>query len=105
MDKSVKLSAAYRPSEDVVVRDIEGELIIVPLVAGLADLEDALFTVNESGRAIWDRLDGQQTVEQIIGELAVEYDAPTEELRADVIGFLEEVLQRGLVIEVAQRQA
>ena len=53
------MDAVYAPSEDVVAREIEGELIIVPLVAGIGDMEDELYTLNETGRAIWDRLDGK----------------------------------------------
>jgi hypothetical protein len=48
----IELSKIYEPSEDIVARVIEGELIIVPLVAGIGDLEDELFTLNETGRAI-----------------------------------------------------
>ena len=44
MSAEVNLEAAYAPSEDVVAREIEGELIIVPLVAGIGDMEDELYT-------------------------------------------------------------
>jgi hypothetical protein len=53
MKSKVNLDAAYVPSKDLVCREIEGELIIVPLVAGMGDMEDELFTLNETGRAIW----------------------------------------------------
>jgi hypothetical protein len=43
MEPKVNLDAAYVPSEDVVAREIEGELIIVPLAAGIGDMEDELF--------------------------------------------------------------
>ena len=35
----------------------KGEIIIVPLVAGIGDMEDELFTLNDTGKAIWDTLD------------------------------------------------
>ena len=44
----------YVPSEDIVAREIEGELIIVPLAAGIGDMEDELFSLNETGREIWE---------------------------------------------------
>ena len=53
---TIKRDAVYAVSDDVVAREIEGEIIIVPLVAGIGDLEDELFTLNETGKAIWDRL-------------------------------------------------
>jgi len=46
----IRMEAAYIPSEDVVAREIEGELIIVPLAAGIGDLEDELYTLNETGK-------------------------------------------------------
>ena len=48
----INIDKIYIPSEDVVARLIEGELIIVPLVAGIGDMDDELFTLNETGRAI-----------------------------------------------------
>jgi len=41
------------PSEDVVSREIEGELIIVPIASGIGDMDDELYTLNDPGRAIW----------------------------------------------------
>ena len=31
------LQTIYQPSEDVVAREIEGEIIIIPLAAGITD--------------------------------------------------------------------
>lgn len=99
MNASLNLDKIYAPSEDVVSRDIEGELIIVPLTAGIGDTEDALFTLNEVGRAIWDRLDGTRTLRQVAVELADTYDAPPAQIEADVAGLTEELAKRKMVIE------
>ncbi len=40
MEARIELDAAHVPSEDVVFRDIEGELIIVPLTWGVGGWED-----------------------------------------------------------------
>ena len=56
----IKLDLIYVPSEDVVARIIEDEIIIVPLVAGIGDADEELYTMNETGRAIWQRLDGKK---------------------------------------------
>ena len=99
MNSSLNLDNIYVPSEDVVSREIEGELIIVPLAADIGDTEDALFTLNEVGRAIWDRLDGTRTLRQIAAELIDEYDAPPAQIEADVAGLTEELAKRKMVIE------
>jgi len=99
MDVKVSLDGLYRPSEDIVARTIEGELIIVPLVSGIGDLEDELFTLNETGRAIWVRLDGNRKLKDVLGELALEFEAPAGEIEKDLIGLVEELLRRKLLVE------
>jgi hypothetical protein len=100
MRVKVDIDATYLPSEDIVVREIEGELIIVPLVSGIGDMEDELFTLNETGRAIWERLDGKKPLGDIVGELCSEYDASPGEIERDVIGLVEELLKRKIIVAV-----
>jgi hypothetical protein len=96
--ETISADAVYRPSDDVVAREIEGELIIVPLAAGVGDMEDELFTLNETGRAIWGRLDGVQSVRQVVAALAAEYSSPAAEMERDVQGFLGELLKRKIIV-------
>lgn len=95
----IRMDAAYAPSEDVVAREIEGELIIVPLAAGIGDLDDELYTLNETGKVLWARLDGKSTLREIARGLAEEYEAPPGEIEEDVRGLVEELLKRRMVIE------
>jgi hypothetical protein len=102
MEAKVTLDATYVPSEDVVFRDIEGELIIVPLtwgVGGAEDETDAIFTLNEAGRAIWDRLDGQKSLKDVVTELAAEFEAAGGEIEADVLGLVGELVKRKMLVE------
>ena len=46
MESTVSLDDVYTLSQDVVAREIEGELIIVPLISGIGDIDDALYTLN-----------------------------------------------------------
>lgn len=97
----IKPEAVYAPSDEIVSREIEGEIIIVPLTSGIGDMEDDLYTLNETGRAIWDRLDGKKTVKEAVEELSSEFEAPFQEIEKDVMGLLEELLKRRMIIEVA----
>jgi hypothetical protein len=99
MTGKIDLGRAYRPSDDVVVREIEGEIVIVPLVSGIGDLEDELLTLNETGRAIWSRLDGTRPLAAIVAELQAEYEDAPGALPEDVAGFLQELLDRGMIVE------
>lgn len=103
MESKVSLAAVYAPSEDIVAREIEGELIIVPLVSGIGDMEDDLFTLNETGRAAWDKLDGTRKLEDVVKELSSEYEAPEGEIEKDLVGLTEELLKRRIIVESSGR--
>ncbi len=90
----IEMDAVYTPSEEIVAREIEGELIIVPLSAGIGDLEDELYSLNETGREIWNRLDGQRSLSIIVQDLAQVYDAPVGEIEQDVRGLVAELVKR-----------
>jgi hypothetical protein len=95
----VTLDSAYILSEDVVARNIEGELIIVPLTSGIGDMEDEIYTLNETGKAIWEKLDGQKSLREVIKFLEAEFDATPEEIEGDVLGLVGELLKRRMVVE------
>lgn len=100
MESAIKRDAVYAHSEDVVAREIQGVLVIVPITSGIGDLEEELFTLNDTGKSIWDMLDGHRTVNDIAKELASEYETESEELTVDVAGLLEELAARRLVVVV-----
>jgi hypothetical protein len=90
----------FRPSDDLVVREIDGQLIIVPISAGIGDMEDELYALNDTAAVVWAKLDGARTLKSVVDELSQEYDAPAEEIDADVVGLLEELLKRRMVVPV-----
>jgi hypothetical protein len=98
--RKIDFDSSYIPSDTIVAREIEGELIIVPLVSGIGDMEDELFTLNETGKAIWDLLKGKMSLKDIVEDLSMEFEAPEGEIKKDVIGLVEELLKRRMVVEV-----
>jgi len=99
MTGKIDLGRTYAPSDDVVVREIEGEIVIVPLTSGIGDLEDECFTFDEWGRAVWAKLDGSRPLGKVVQELLDDYDAPEELLRKDVVGLLQELYERRMIVE------
>lgn len=97
------MSTVLAHSEDVVAREIEGELILVPLASGMGDLEDELYTLNETGCEIWRKLDGNCSLGEIAAGLAEAYEAPTDEIERDVAGLAEELLRRRMLVESRAR--
>ena len=84
-------------SDDVVAREIEGEIVIVPLVAGVGDADDELYTLNETGAAVWRKLDGVRSLRIIAAELAADFDGATDVIERDVAGLVGELARRGIV--------
>lgn len=85
------------PSDDVVSRVVDGELVIVPLDAGVGDADD-LFTLNEAGAAVWELLDGERSLAEVADEVARRFDAPRSEVEADVLEFAADLLDRGFAV-------
>jgi hypothetical protein len=96
----VRIGAVYAPSPDIVAREIEGELIIVPLTAGIGDMEDELYTLNKTGRAIWSRLDGVRDLQELAADLAEKYQAAPDEIERDLLGLVNELVNRKILVEV-----
>ena len=98
---SISAEDVYKPSDDVVAREIEGEIIIVPLVAGIGDMEDELFTLNDTGKAIWDKLDGQRRLADVVAELTPEFEeAEDGAIERDVLGLVAELVERRMLVVV-----
>ncbi|MBM4329145.1 MAG: PqqD family protein [Deltaproteobacteria bacterium] len=99
MTGPVSLEKIYAPSDDIVAREIEGEIIIVPLTAGIGNIDDELFTLNETGRAVWKLLDGKKSLRQVTEELSEAYEGA--EIDQDVLGFVSELAKRRILVEVS----
>ena len=94
------IDSAYYTSEDVVARDIEGELVIIQLTSGIGDMEDEIYTLNETGRAIWKSLDGKRSLREVAKILESEYEASPDEIEYDVIGLASELVRRKMLVLV-----
>ncbi len=102
MDVKISLDSAYAVSEDVVAREIEGEVIIVPLTAGIGDMEDELYTLNETGKAVWAKLDGRKVLREVVEDLTAQFEGPLEDISEDVTGFVTELVKRKILVEISQ---
>ncbi len=95
---NVDLQHIFFKNEDVIIREIEGEYLMVPIASGVGDMEDEMYTLNETGIAIWGKLSPEKSLENIIDELCEEYDADKKEITNDVFGLIEELFKRRIVL-------
>ena len=87
-------------SEKVVVRKVGKEMVIVPLVNSVADMTKVL-TLNETGAAIIEALDGQRTISQVEEQLISVFDVQSDILAADLQNFINDALSKGIIEEVS----
>ncbi len=104
MTETIDMNAAYVPSEQIVAREIKGKIILVPITSGVGDMEDELFTLNKTGKAVWDALEEARSLKVVVRNLMERFDAPEDVIAADVAGLLGELLQRKMVVKVGSEQ-
>jgi hypothetical protein len=86
----------YARREGIVLREVAGEQILVPIRRDVADLK-AIFALNTVGRCIWELLDGTRGTDAVLAGLVERFDVSPEEASADLRAFVERLTQAGLV--------
>lgn len=81
---------------DFVLREIAGDLLLVPTGKTALDL-NGMLTLNEVGGEIWKMLDEVETEEEIVDRLLEDYDVEREELQQDVREFLDKLRELGIL--------
>jgi hypothetical protein len=89
-------SAAFKRREDLVFRDVTGELLIVPVRHGVGELQ-SVYVLNGLGSDIWKLLDGKRSAREIAEELSRQYEVGNAEVQRDVEEFLAALNEAGLV--------
>ncbi|MDP8236212.1 MAG: PqqD family protein [Candidatus Erginobacter occultus] len=82
----------YRRNPDVVYRVIAGEAILIP-ISRETQGAGRMLTLNETGAFIWNRLDGNRRLDEILEEIRDEFEVEEATARRDLlelIGALEE---------------
>jgi len=95
----IRLDGKYKKAADLVCKEADEEIFIVLANCEMSAQETAVFTLTGTGRLIWQQLDGTNSVLQVIEQVLENYEAPEEEVRQDVVAFLEELAVRGMIIE------
>ena len=70
-------------SEDLVMRNVGGEMILVPIRANVGDL-DSVYTLSAVAARIWTLLDGSRSIDELANVISDEYDVDLAAARADL---------------------
>lgn len=95
----IDMDKIYSPSKKIVSREIDGEIIIIPIEDGFADLNDAIFSFNKTGCLIWEKLCSGNTPRQISEHLAKKYDSPLETIEKDILELIKELYDKKIIIK------
>jgi hypothetical protein len=87
-DYEQSLNLYPSPAPGVLGRQIQNEAVIV--LASQAKVK----VLNEVGARIWALADGSRTVAEIATSLCAEYEVTEPEARADVLEFVNELVER-----------
>lgn len=81
---------------DFVLRDIAGDLLLVPAGKAALDL-NGMLTLNEVGGEIWRLLPEVKDEEELVRRLLELYEVEEPELRKDVADFLDSLRKLGIL--------
>ena len=84
------VTVVVRSAEPLTAR-VDDEVVMLDTRQG------CYFGLDRTGAAIWDLLDTPRSVEDLCRALVERYDVPPETCRAEVVSFLTELADAGLV--------
>lgn len=94
-------SPVYRKSDDLVMREIADEIILVPVKGALASLRQ-FFVLNSVSAFIWERLDGATNLEAIQASVIEYFDVSPGQARADVEELMHDFAEAGMVSRIEE---
>jgi hypothetical protein len=90
------VSEHYQPNPSVIETELPGELIL------LDPETQEMFSLNESGRAVWRAIPGR-SIGEVAELLSAEYEVEAEAAEADVRGLVARLTGAGLLRVAAAR--
>lgn len=92
------LACTFARTPGVIARRIAGETILVPVNQRAEDM--ALFTLNEVGTFVWERLDGSHSLGAIAAAITDHFEVEAARASSDVLAFLDLLAEVGCAHEV-----
>lgn len=81
----------YRQNREIAWRAIEGEAVLFDTSRGM------MRQLNPIATALWERLEREQTMGELVAFVTAAYDVGEDRARADVEAFLSALTERSLV--------
>lgn len=88
---TLKPTDVFEKNKSVSWRRVEEQAILIDPDEG------ELLRLTPVGAAIWEALDGEKTVEEVITCVRENFEAESERIRRDVFTFLKQLRSQGLI--------
>lgn len=90
------LARRFRTNPDFLIREVGGDAVLVPVGdAGIFD--NSIISLNETLAYLWHFFEEPHSAEEAIKAVREEYDAPEGEIERDVISFVVQSANLGLL--------
>lgn len=97
----IDLNAVYGKSDNVAAREIENEFMIIPLTLNNDEQSDALYLLNETGREIWEHMNGKINLNQLIQMMNKRYNTAHDDIiQKDVLALTKEFLDHNMIKKI-----
>ena len=83
-------------AETVFAQEVDGEMVLLDMES------ENYFGLDEVGTAIWQAMQEKETLQEVLEVLLEQYEVEEEMLKSDLSGFVEKLVESGLV-EVKER--
>ena len=90
------LTIVYCKKGNFVEKSIGEEKVLVPLCNNVADM-NKVFNLNEVGSFIYDSIDGEKSVEDVVNKLQCTYEVSRETVLSDVKDFITDMVSKGVL--------
>lgn len=92
----MQLSDTFKTSNEVVAREVGGEMVLLDLASGL------YFGLDPVGARIWEMLSGgPHSLAQLCDAIEAEFDAPRERIESDLMALAAQLREQELIIAEA----
>lgn len=90
------ISRVYIKEPSIVARKIAGELVLVPIRQNTGDLQ-CIYNLNEVAARIWELIDAQRSLEDIVSVIVEEYEVDHAQASNDVEVLAVQLKEMGLI--------
>jgi Coenzyme PQQ synthesis protein D (PqqD) len=84
----MNLKSLQKIKASFVTREVGNELVLVPLAGNVAQMNE-LFTMNETGKFIWENINNETTMDELAEKMVEVFEVSPEIAKRDVVRFLE----------------